>query len=352
MKKDRDSRFEMLRLISIFLIVLHHLVLHSAIKNYTGISFNRMITQLYLIGGKLGVNCFIFITGYFSIKKKFKCNKIFSIELQTLFYTILFLIITLIIFPEKISIKNILGSFFPTIFGTYWYITAFMGILLLSPMINIVLNKISFQQYMFLLVISIFMFSISPTVFRQRNWTNDLLWFITLYCIGGAVYRFKDIFKKIKSSLWLIGCIVAVIITWGISLVIMFLAEFWNAKLESYVNVFSLSTYSTFVLMASFCLFMYFVNMQSFENRLINKLASYTLGIYLIQSNPFVADIFLWRWIEHFEWYTKKLWPLYAMIITCAICIICIGIDNIRFRMMKHTHFFEIISKKIDSIWQ
>ena len=28
MKKDRDSRFEVLRLISIFLIVLHHLVLH------------------------------------------------------------------------------------------------------------------------------------------------------------------------------------------------------------------------------------------------------------------------------------------------------------------------------------
>ena len=351
MKKDRDSRFEMLRLISIFLIVLHHLVLHSAIANYTGISFNRMITQLYLIGGKLGVNCFIFITGYFSISKKFKSNKIFSIELQTIFYTILFLIVTWISFPEKISIKNILGSFFPTIFGTYWYITAFMGILLLSPMINIVLNTISFKQYSFLLVIFLFMFSISPTVFRQRNWTNDLLWFITLYCIGGAVYRFNDTFKKLKSSLWLVGGIVTVIITWAISLVIMFLSEFWNAKLESYVNVFSLSTYSTFVLIASFCLFMYFVNMQSFKNKLINKLASYTLGIYLIQSNPFVADIFLWRWIEHFEWYTRKLWLLYAIIITFVICIVCIGIESIRSRMMTHAHF-ENISKKVDSIWK
>lgn len=44
---------------------MHHLVLHVAIDEYSGVSFNRLLSQLLLTGGKIGVNCFVLITGFF-----------------------------------------------------------------------------------------------------------------------------------------------------------------------------------------------------------------------------------------------------------------------------------------------
>ena len=69
---QRDSRFEFLRLISIFAIVLHHLVIHTSVLTLPPLTFNRTVAQLFDIGGKVGVNCFILITGYFQCCSSFK----------------------------------------------------------------------------------------------------------------------------------------------------------------------------------------------------------------------------------------------------------------------------------------
>lgn len=84
----RDMRFELLRIVSIYIIILHHLILHVAINEYVGINVNSVISQLYLIGGKVGVNIFLLISGYFGVKGEFRPSKALKIELQVLFYTV------------------------------------------------------------------------------------------------------------------------------------------------------------------------------------------------------------------------------------------------------------------------
>ena len=75
-KKERNSAFEILRILSMFFIILSHILYHTnklpKLKsgNYFIIINNRYIFLRIISNfGKLGDNIFIMISGYFSIKK-------------------------------------------------------------------------------------------------------------------------------------------------------------------------------------------------------------------------------------------------------------------------------------------
>lgn len=72
-KKQRNSNLELLRIISMFLIVLGHFAWQTnwSVNNDTSLIRLGAIHCLW-IGGKLGVNLFILISGYFLINSKFK----------------------------------------------------------------------------------------------------------------------------------------------------------------------------------------------------------------------------------------------------------------------------------------
>ena len=57
--KIRESNFELLRIISMLLIVGHHYAIYSGFAFTENISVNKLIVQFFAIGGKVGVNIFI-----------------------------------------------------------------------------------------------------------------------------------------------------------------------------------------------------------------------------------------------------------------------------------------------------
>lgn len=192
-EKQRDSRFELLRIISILGIVLHHLVIHTTVLDLPALSLNRNIAQLYDIGGKFGVNCFILISGYFQINSSFRSGKLLNLEKQVLFYTIVPLVLFVILEPEYIGGTAILKAVFPVTFKTYWYISAYFGMYFLSPYMNILLKKINKEQHAMLIIIALFMLSIAPTLFRQRHWCSEISWFLLLYIIGAFIRQYGNV---------------------------------------------------------------------------------------------------------------------------------------------------------------
>ncbi len=70
-KKLRDSNLELFRIITMLLIVAHHYVVNSGLTAPDGPIFAEPLSSdslyLLLIGawGKIGINCFVLITGYF-----------------------------------------------------------------------------------------------------------------------------------------------------------------------------------------------------------------------------------------------------------------------------------------------
>lgn len=348
----RDVRFEMLRIVSMFFIILHHLILHVAIDDYDKISINLVISQLYLIGGKVGVNIFLLISGYFGVKGIFRPSKALKIEFQVLFYTVLSIVLGYIFFPELISIKSVIQAFMPTTFNAYWYITAYMALFFASPYINIVACSISKNKYIFLLAILFFAESFAPTVLRQRHWASNLVWFVFVYLIG-AYIRIYEVGKGTNAKYLKIASVFSWILPWIISIVLLIIS-FRISILKKYVNVLSTSNYSFFMLAISIFMFLVFASMKPVFNIKIQKFSKATLGIYLIQSNPVVSSI-LWENIRTLGIHFMKLWPIYALILTVIVLLICYGIEKIRellFKIFaKKIKYIDMIYKKIDSLW-
>lgn len=88
LQKERNSSFELLRIISMFLIVMHHYSVHGGFDFMIPFSMKLYFVQCLVMGGKLGVNLFVLISGYFLCKSDFKWKRIIKLEVEVIFYSI------------------------------------------------------------------------------------------------------------------------------------------------------------------------------------------------------------------------------------------------------------------------
>ena len=165
--ETRNSAFELLRIISIFMIILHHFVLHGLINNpvfpdafVQGSSMNRFFAWLYFPGGEVGVALFFMTTGFFCIdSKKIKIKKV---VMQVVFYAWLSLLLyyvlksavsgfTLPYSSQEIK-KYVYGSLlFPVRSGSFWFATAYILLRLFLPVYNSFLEKLNKKGYLLVL---------------------------------------------------------------------------------------------------------------------------------------------------------------------------------------------------------
>lgn len=81
MIEQRSSNIELLRICSMLLIVLHHYCVNSGfveIIDLNDITVNTLLVQFMAFGGKVGVNVFLLISGYFMINGTRKYQKVRS----------------------------------------------------------------------------------------------------------------------------------------------------------------------------------------------------------------------------------------------------------------------------------
>ncbi len=92
---QRDSGFELLRILSMFGILYSHFFVHSGMISYpsNGITFNKIWSQCMMLGN-LGSDIFILISGYFLYgNKRVRILKLVKMILAGLFYSMTFFIL-------------------------------------------------------------------------------------------------------------------------------------------------------------------------------------------------------------------------------------------------------------------
>lgn len=77
----RNSNIELLRIICALMIVAHHYSLHGmgAAWNYDYVPLAKMYVEFLGMFGKLAVNVFFIISGYFLVNSKFRISRIIRI---------------------------------------------------------------------------------------------------------------------------------------------------------------------------------------------------------------------------------------------------------------------------------
>ncbi|MQS52644.1 acyltransferase family protein [Companilactobacillus mishanensis] len=337
----RNSNVELLRIISIVLITLHHFSLwgqgeRSDLLLKSGKAIDAFKLLIYLPLGDIGVYAFVMITGFYigggtqSLdKSRFRAFKIYS---QAYFYSLLFLAIGLHYrwplnnFPNIVDplmplnhAPNILMSVMPILFNHYWFITAYILLMLFLPIINKGLGGLNKGEFKYVLAIMIVICSIFPLL--KNNVASESVGLgivITSYAIGMYIRKFV----KLKPILILKALILLLV-----NLLIIYSVSFYDIVYLKfrYINIFT----GFFALMAAVGLFVVFISLKPRYSSSINKLASHMLAVYLITENIFVIKQ-LWKFVSFKNIADYKLVNLYGFLSVLLIMLICYAIDLVR----------------------
>lgn len=362
--KIKESNIELLRIISMFYIVLYHLIIHSnMISNSIGLTKYTflLIESLTLVH----VNSFILITGYFQSNSKFKSRKILSLNNQVWFYKVVIpialIILGIIAIPDTVTIFK---TIMPIDYGTYWYVNTYILLYLLSPFLNKIINGLSKKNFKLLLTLLIIFISFIPTFTRDESFNTysgrSLITFILLYFIGAYIRKYSvedDIFEKKstpsnRKKIFFGGYILLTIISF-VFVSIGIRLERCNATLQ-YIGIilqnFHASYASPIIILQTVCYFLLFKNIK-IKSKIINFVSSYTFSVYLISENAFArSSLYSYFGFDIISNYSFK-WIIYSILISCFIFVLCICIELIVNFITKQISKLSIISNQKEKIY-
>lgn len=160
----RNSGIDLLRIISMAMIVMLHTLSRSRLLTETAPSLKHEIVWLLEILCYCAVNCFVIISGFVGIHSRFRLSRIAALWMQVAFYTILFETLFQTI-CGKWNPKAVLGAFFPALTNTYWFFTQYLVLCFLMPFLNKMICALDKKQQLILTGTSLLFFSVFPFLF-------------------------------------------------------------------------------------------------------------------------------------------------------------------------------------------
>ena len=254
-RQVRESNIELLRIVLMLMIITYHLLVHGANvgrKSYT-ISNDFSIAYVFLKSFLvIAVNCFVFISGYYRIN--FRIQTFLNIILQTAFFAIAITLAVDALALQPISIGHYVKAFVPTVSGTWWFITAYLALYLLSPLLNKAIDAFDKDQFLFILVgltliNSIIGFSGGAQHVVGVNRGLSLIGFIYIYLVAQFIRRYAPPEKLTKFAP--VGYV-------AISLLLFLLAFFSITELGQRGVPYIHSYNNPLVLAAAICFFFFF----------------------------------------------------------------------------------------------
>lgn len=341
--KIRQSNFELMRIISMIMIVMWHLIFHSVLFDQaTGVT--KFVLELLVLVGTVHVNSFILLTGYFQSDKDFSLKKFLSIIKTVWFYKVIILFFILFMGIRVTTKLEIFKELLPIDTRDYWFINVYLVLYILSPYLNILINKMTQQQYRKLLIISFILFSVLPILTNNATVSNNgytVINFCFLYFIGGYLrkypiennFHFRNYSTNKIQFIFFIILIFSLMMNFIIYQFSKQLILMNNALLNELGNNFIINyrSYSNpIVLIQSISYFIYFGTL-TLKSNVINKIGKNVVDVYLIHENYYISSV-LYTWIGVSKWLNYSGYAIIALTILVPIIIfaVCILISFIK----------------------
>lgn len=335
----RDSRMELLRLFAIFSIVVFHCAYKSGFT-FSEPTLNAISIKMLWFGGELGVNLFILITGFYQINGRYNSRKLIRIVFEILFYWYLAVVIGIGVGVFRIeNIGQLATSLFPILFGKWWYATAFVLIYILSPYLNQFAKNLTARQFAKFLLLTLFLWCLLPTLFGVFGsgpegllFYTRLLWLTLMYFLGAYISRFG---LRAISNLRL-SVILTALSTSFLAASVIIIARY--PDIFSQIGIIEWAYFwppNTVPMLAlSLGVFGIFRHISLSNSSFINRMASTTLGIYLLHDS--ILANWLWKEVLGLAAYENSPWVIPAILASAiAICIAGGFIDLARQQLEK-----------------
>ncbi|MBR6478326.1 MAG: acyltransferase [Lachnospiraceae bacterium] len=305
MNKKRNANIELLRILSMLMVTMLHALGKSEllVPFEFGVSGNAWIAWIFEALSIGAVNIFMLISGYFLIHSEFKWKRLAEIILQVLFYSVgaylvlYFLGITL--YEEK-NVYYVLQYVLPIHMDVYWFITAYVVIYALLPVISAGVKALPEKTLrgviLLLLVYECVIKSILPVVLETDSKGYSVLWYLIMFLLGAyfRLYGFHFLNAAWKGVVaYFAGSLLVLAETAAIGEIYRH-----TNRLGMLTNV-GTNYNHIFVVLAAVGIFAAFVQSKPIKegpSRIICMLSPYALGVYLLQENVTLR----YRWQKWF----------------------------------------------------
>lgn len=364
MKAARNPRIDCLRAISMLLIVVQHYVFWGLkplnldvfqIIGSGGALLNYLSMETLYLLSCIGVNCFVMISGYFTITKTtHRWDSLLRLWFTTVFYSVILFLVSLFLSKGQLTLstddlKALLHCFFPVYSRQYWFISTYIAVMLIAPYFSIMVKNITRKNFRYLLVI-LFCLTFMFPYGQQFAGGMSVLWMLFVYLVGGYI-RLYGIDSKISNNI--------VLIFFGIIfiLVLGFLA--YDIAQNHGISNFSFRLHGfasdSPIFFLSLSCFIWAIRKEESQVSSISKLwirlSPYVLAVYLIHMNkyfyPFIWKIFIPE--------TNSIpIALHALMCSLIIFFVCIIIDLLRSMLFRVSvdRLIEIIKSKINIYYE
>ncbi|MCH5327269.1 MAG: acyltransferase family protein [Duncaniella sp.] len=172
-KGPRQSNFELLKIIAMFLVLIAHADFYSlgtpGQEDFASSPVNAVTRTVFQAISIVCVNVFILISGWFRIRPSLKgfLNLIF----QCAFFYGGYYIIAVVTGYATLSLGSIVYALCPDSNGISWFIVAYIALYILSPILNSFLENSSKKQIEIFLV-SFYLFQTVYTIYLLTGYIS------------------------------------------------------------------------------------------------------------------------------------------------------------------------------------
>ena len=370
MKKERQANLELLRIIAMLMVVTAHLVNHGNMITFAKQGTASYYTVWTLFGVAFTcITIYLLISSYFLIDAKFSTWKLAKMGGQVFFYAFGITALFWLFGDVEHELKNMVYSVLPISSDFYWFISMYVGMYLLSPVMNKLIRSLTKRQLECAMALSFLLVSVWPNIIYFSSALNtaggvSISWFLTVYLFGAYIKLYYKPDGRFGRKL-LYACIAALLIP-ASRFVIEALLKTPLGKISilddlmwGYSVFFTYS--SILVSIASVLLFLAFLNLKIRPGkaaRFINKAAGASFGVYLIHDHLYIRET-LWTKIDGVSLLDKWYLLPACLGIILAVYAVCTGIELLRQvlflpldRSRKLRGFFERTDRRLEDLWR
>ena len=264
---SRESNIELLRLVAIFFVILHHLTIKGAdtVGYITPYAFEEHDVAGVVINSFCicAVNVFLLITGWFGVKNLYK--GVVRLIIDCIVFGSISYVCLCIFFDHGFTAVEWFKS---SIFTPNRFVTVYMMLLIVSPLIERALDKVDLMQFKTFIIL----FTIIEVVFG----------YVFNYSIAAAFIFLNVVIHKWNDALWFFR---------------------YNNPL---------------IIITAGSLFLFFTKL-SFSNKVVNMLATGVFGTFILQTTPFLIPVR--------NEYTHSVFEQYGyvgvFVVCCLLYVVC-----------------------------
>lgn len=327
----RETNFEVLRTVAMFFIVVYHCLTHGVGDGY-GFNTDSPVTlsnvlfsDFMLVFSSIAVNLYVMISGYFLVDLDFKPSRIVRTWFNACFYSSIITVLFMALAIEPFNAISVGKSLFPISSDAYWFVTQFLGLLILSPFLAMLARQLTYRQYLALLIGGAFIcLSIIPDFPLGKRFYvahgNSVWSFAYLFMIAGFV---RHHLKKVP-----VGRLSMIVLL--LTLLIL-MCEVIGGYHSGSISLYWLN-YNGLVLVLSVAVFVLVRQLQIPEKglwRVLVNAAPYTFGVYLIHDHLQVRE-WLWNTLSLPSYCNELTYPFVVVGLCLVVFVVCATIETIR----------------------